>query len=202
MPSGHSRRSRALSNRHTLSLCRPRAPGARPRRAPTVWLVLCLACPLNRAQQGDFWDDIDPIPAVIPPVLPPVEQSTPQEHLALAQHEIRRSGRRLLGVYVGSFTVADGPAATFLVQPAVQSCVQVCEDLFGDDMYHSYSGSVSADEVTGTCNGDAYGGACRTGATAQPDDYAGTRCERQVWYLAVPRWVPTVYLMLRNDPLS
>ena len=53
---------------------------------------------------------------------------------------------------------------------------QVCEELFGDSVYHSYAGSTSADEVTATCNGDAYGGACRTGATAQPDSFAGTRC--------------------------
>lgn len=159
-PSGHSRRGTALLDSHVLSLPWP--------RARWVWLVLCMACPLNRAQQGAVGrDDIDPITATTTTVQPTVEQ--PQEY------EIRRSGRRLLGVYVGSFTVADGPAATFLVQPAVQSCVAVCEDLFGADIYHSYSGSISADEVTGTCNYDAYGAFCHAGGNAQLDDYAGTR---------------------------
>jgi hypothetical protein len=61
-------------------------------------------------------DDMDSdIQEAIPPLRRAASSLTP----------LRRHARRLLGVYVGSFKVADGPAATFLSQPAVYSCQQV-----------------------------------------------------------------------------
>ena len=39
--------------------------------------------------------------------------------------------------------------------------LQVCETLFGSDVYFGYAGSTSASDITYTCNGDVYGQFCK-----------------------------------------
>jgi hypothetical protein len=57
---------------------------------------------------------------------------------------------------------------------------EVCESLFADPSagYMAYVGSLSSSEITRTCNGDMYGGACltQTAGTQIDDDYKN--CEK------------------------
>lgn len=69
--------------------------------------------------------------------------------------------------YLGQFFVTDGASASS--NPAALSCQEVCQTLFGDGEYISYSGSLSMDYITKTCYGEFYSERCGTAA----DDFKG-----------------------------